>query len=81
MDSSSTRRTEESKSLGNTVTPQEVIKESGARSCAVGGDERLQEELRVGKEILTRVIERTGSCGILPDPGGESHDFDRQSIR
>ena len=36
-----------SKSLGNTILPQEVIKESGANTQAVGGDERLPEELRV----------------------------------
>jgi isoleucyl-tRNA synthetase len=47
-----------SKSLGNTVQPQEVIKESGAeilRLWVAMSDYR--EELRVGKQILARVIE------------------------
>jgi isoleucyl-tRNA synthetase len=47
-----------SKSLGNTVRPQEVIKESGAeilRLWVAMSD--FREELRVGKEILARVIE------------------------
>ena len=47
-----------SKSLGNTVEPQEVIKESGAeilRLWVAMVDYR--EEVRVGKEILARVVE------------------------
>jgi isoleucyl-tRNA synthetase len=47
-----------SKSLGNTVQPQEVIKESGAeilRLWVAMSD--FREELRVGKQILARVIE------------------------
>ena len=47
-----------SKSLGNTVRPQEVIKESGAeilRLWVAMSD--FREELRVGKQILARVIE------------------------
>jgi isoleucyl-tRNA synthetase len=47
-----------SKSLGNTILPQEVIKESGAeilRLWVAMSD--FREELRVGKQILQRVIE------------------------
>jgi isoleucyl-tRNA synthetase len=47
-----------SKSLGNTILPQEVIKESGAeilRLWVAMSD--FREELRVGKQILARVIE------------------------
>ena len=47
-----------SKSLGNTIAPQDVIKESGAeilRLWVAMGDYR--EELRVGKQILARVVE------------------------
>ena len=47
-----------SKSLGNTIQPQEVIKESGAeilRLWVAMSD--FREELRVGKQILARVIE------------------------
>ena len=47
-----------SKSLGNTIQPQEVIKESGAeilRLWVAMSD--FREELRVGKQILARVVE------------------------
>ena len=47
-----------SKSVGNTILPQDVIKESGAdiiRLWVAMSDYR--EEIRVGKEILTRVSE------------------------
>src|SRR5213594_3718424 len=47
-----------SKSLGNTLLPQDVIRESGAdiiRLWTAMSD--YQEEIRVGKEILTRVAE------------------------
>jgi isoleucyl-tRNA synthetase len=47
-----------SKSLGNTVQPQEVIRDSGAeilRLWVAMSD--FREELRVGKQILARVIE------------------------
>src|SRR6185295_4689003 len=47
-----------SKSVGNTILPQDVIKESGAdiiRLWVAMSDYR--EELRVGKEILARVAE------------------------
>jgi isoleucyl-tRNA synthetase len=47
-----------SKSLGNTIQPQAVIKESGAeilRLWVAMSD--FREELRVGKQILQRVIE------------------------
>ena len=47
-----------SKSLGNTIQPQAVIKESGAeilRLWVAMSD--FREELRVGKQILQRVVE------------------------
>src|SRR4029077_7825794 len=47
-----------SKSIGNTILPQDVIKESGAdiiRLWTAMSDYR--EEIRVGKEILSRVVE------------------------
>ena len=47
-----------SKSLGNSIEPQDVIKESGAdilRLWVAMSDYR--EEIRVGKEILARVVE------------------------
>ena len=47
-----------SKSLGNTIQPQAIIKESGAeilRLWVAMSDYR--EELRVGKQILARVVE------------------------
>ena len=47
-----------SKSLGNTIVPQEVIKESGAeiiRLWVAMVDYR--EEVRLGKQILARVVE------------------------
>ena len=47
-----------SKSLGNVIQPQDVIKESGAeilRLWVAMSD--FREELRVGKQILQRVIE------------------------
>jgi isoleucyl-tRNA synthetase len=47
-----------SKSLGNTILPQDVIKESGAeilRLWVAMSD--FREELRVGKQILQRVVE------------------------
>ena len=70
-----------SKSLGNTVTPQDVIKESGAeilRLWVAMSD--YSEELRVGKEILTRVIEAyrkiRNTCRILV---ANLYDFDPAS--
>ena len=47
-----------SKSLGNTIEPQDVIKQSGAdilRLWVAMSDYR--EEIRVSKEILARVVE------------------------
>ena len=47
-----------SKSIGNTILPQDVIKESGAevlRLWVASCDYR--EELRVSKEILARIVE------------------------
>jgi isoleucyl-tRNA synthetase len=47
-----------SKSVGNAIQPQDVIKESGAdiiRLWVAMSD--YQEEIRIGKEILARVVE------------------------
>ena len=47
-----------SKSLGNTILPQEVIKESGAETLRLWvAMSDFREELRVGREILARVVE------------------------
>jgi isoleucyl-tRNA synthetase len=67
-----------SKSIGNTILPQEVIQESGAeilRLWVAMTDYR--EELRVSKEILARVIEAyrkiRNTCRILV---ANLYDFD-----
>ena len=47
-----------SKSLGNTILPQEVIKESGAETLRLWvAASDFREELRVSREILARVVE------------------------
>jgi isoleucyl-tRNA synthetase len=47
-----------SKSVGNTIQPQDVIKESGADIIRLWtAMSEYQEEIRVGKEILARVVE------------------------
>ncbi len=47
-----------SKSLGNTILPQEVIKESGAETLRLWvAMSDFRDELRVGKQILQRVVE------------------------
>ncbi len=68
----------QSKSLGNTVEPQEVIAKSGAeilRLWAAMVDYR--EEMRVGPEILARVVEAyrklRNTCRIL---AANLYDFD-----
>jgi isoleucyl-tRNA synthetase len=67
-----------SKSLGNVIQPQEVIKESGAeilRLWVASSD--YSEELRVSKEILTRVVDSyrklRNTCRIL---AANLYDFD-----
>jgi isoleucyl-tRNA synthetase len=67
-----------SKSLGNVVTPQDVIKESGAEIVRLWvAMTEYTEELRVSKEILTRVIDLyrklRNTCRILL---GNLYDFD-----
>lgn len=67
-----------SKSLGNTVTPQEVIKESGAEILRLWVSmSDYSEELRVSREILTRVVEAyrklRNTCRIL---AANLYDFD-----
>jgi len=47
-----------SKSIGNVIAPAEVIKESGAESLRLWvASSDFREELRVGKQILQRVVE------------------------
>jgi isoleucyl-tRNA synthetase len=67
-----------SKSLGNTIVPQEVIKESGAEIIRLWVSmTEFTEELRVSKEILTRVIDvyrkLRNTCRILV---ANLYDFD-----
>ena len=47
-----------SKSVGNVIAPSEVIKESGAETLRLWvASSDFREELRVGKQILQRVVE------------------------
>ncbi len=47
-----------SKSIGNVISPAEVIKESGAETLRLWvASSDFREELRVGKQILQRVVE------------------------
>jgi isoleucyl-tRNA synthetase len=67
-----------SKSLGNTIVPQEVIKESGADIIRLWvAMTEFTEELRVSKEILTRVVDLyrklRNTCRILV---ANLYDFD-----
>jgi isoleucyl-tRNA synthetase len=59
-----------SKSVGNAISPQEVIKESGAEIIRLWvASTEFTEELRVSKEILTRVVDAyrklRNTCRIL----------------
>ena len=86
-----------SKSLGNTILPQEVIKESGAETLRLWvAMSDFREELRVGKQILQRVVEAyrkiRNTCRYLLanlydfDPGrhmvpvGELQEVDRYAL-
>jgi isoleucyl-tRNA synthetase len=67
-----------SKSRGNAMVPQEVIKESGAEIIRLWvAMTEFTEELRVSKEILTRVVDvyrkLRNTCRILI---GNLYDFD-----
>jgi len=67
-----------SKSVGNAISPQEVIKESGAEIIRLWvGSTEFTEELRVSKEILTRVVDSyrklRNTCRILV---ANLYDFD-----
>jgi isoleucyl-tRNA synthetase len=67
-----------SKSLGNVITPQDVIQESGAEIIRLWvATTEFTEELRVSKEILTRVIDvyrkLRNTCRILV---ANLYDFD-----
>jgi isoleucyl-tRNA synthetase len=67
-----------SKSVGNVIVPQEVIKESGAEIIRLWvASTEFTEELRVSKEILTRVVDvyrkLRNTCRIL---AGNLYDFD-----
>jgi isoleucyl-tRNA synthetase len=77
-----------SKSLGNTIQPQEVIKESGAETLRLWvAMSDFREELRVGKQILQRVVEAyrkiRNTCRYLLanlydfDPGREQLPLNR----
>ena len=47
-----------SKSIGNVISPEEVIRESGAESLRLWvASSDFREELRVGKQILQRIVE------------------------
>ncbi len=47
-----------SKSVGNVVSPQDVIKQHGARHPPpLGGDDRLPDDIAIGPEILSRIAE------------------------
>src|SRR5262245_61686308 len=72
-----------SKSLGNAIVPQEVIKESGAEIIRLWvAMTEFTEELRVSKEILTRVIDvyrkLRNTCRILV---ANLYDFDPAADR
>jgi isoleucyl-tRNA synthetase len=67
-----------SKSLGNAISPQDVIKESGAEIIRLWvAMTEYTEELRVSKEILTRVVDvyrkLRNTCRILV---ANLYDFD-----
>jgi isoleucyl-tRNA synthetase len=67
-----------SKSVGNVIAPQDVIKESGAEIVRLWvAMTEFTEELRVSKEILTRVIDvyrkLRNTCRVLL---GNLYDFD-----
>ena len=67
-----------SKSVGNAISPQEVIKESGAEIIRLWvASTEFTEELRVSKEILTRVVDTyrklRNTCRILV---ANLYDFD-----
>jgi isoleucyl-tRNA synthetase len=67
-----------SKSLGNVIAPQDVIKESGAEIIRLWvAMTEFTEELRVSKEILTRVVDvyrkLRNTCRILV---ANLYDFD-----
>ena len=67
-----------SKSVGNVVAPQAIIKESGAEIIRLWvAMTEFTEELRVSKEILTRVVDSyrklRNTCRILV---GNLYDFD-----
>src|SRR5258705_6053385 len=77
-----------SKSVGNAISPQEVIKESGAEIIRLWvASTEFTEELRVSKEILTRVVDAyrklRNTCRILVanlydfDPSTDSVPVDR----
>ena len=66
-----------SKSVGNVISPQDVIKESGAEIIRLWvASTEFTEELRVSKEILTRVVDvyrkLRNTCRILV---GNLYDF------
>jgi isoleucyl-tRNA synthetase len=70
-----------SKSVGNVIAPQDVIKDSGAEIVRLWvAMSEFTEELRVSKEILTRVVDvyrkLRNTCRILV---ANLYDFDPQT--
>jgi isoleucyl-tRNA synthetase len=80
-----------SKSRGNAIVPQEVIKESGAEIIRLWvAMTEFTEELRVSKEILTRVVDvyrkLRNTCRILVanlydfDPAADTVPYERLDV-
>jgi isoleucyl-tRNA synthetase len=80
-----------SKSRGNAIVPQEVIKESGAEIIRLWvAMTEFTEELRVSKEILTRVVDvyrkLRNTCRILVanlydfDPAADMVSYERLDV-
>lgn len=72
-----------SKSLGNVVAPQEVIKSNGAEILRLWvSAEDYRDDVRISKEILDRLTEAyrkiRNTCRFLL---GNVYDFDRQDYR
>jgi isoleucyl-tRNA synthetase len=67
-----------SKSLGNTVVPQDVIKQHGAEIIRLwAAMVEYREEVRLGKEILARVVEAYRKLrNTLRFLAGNLYDFD-----
>ena len=62
-----------SKSLGNSIAPQDVIKQSGAEVLRLWASMvDYREDIRIGKEILTRTVEAYRKIrNVHPGAGGQ----------